>query len=191
MKTSVKIILLTVAILIFCLALYYCLPAIPKKIKNEIRGVDYTFENISFNLSSKNYVINEELTDKANERTQDTGTKTLILINSQNEKDHVTIMRAGQEGIEFINESIEYLKNPFRHRSLERSVKNKNKTNSTDLILYSSPTKEVILDKSKIEGGLTVYSIDVLINNNLYTIVPSVVNAYDNALEFMRSVTGI
>ena len=189
MKTSVKIVLLVIAIIVFGLALYFCLPIIPKKIKNEIKGTDYTFEDITFNLPPNNYVINEELTNQINEEGNQNGYKTLLLINSQNEKDFITLVKNNEGTAKLIKESMDYLKNPLKHRTLEMDVKKQNNLLSSDSVLLSSPTKEVILHKSTTQGGLVLYFADLIIDNTFYTITPSVVAGKDVVLEFIRTVS--
>lgn len=189
MKTSTKVILLSIVVIIFILALYFCLPTIPKKIKNEIKGTDYTFENITFNLPHNNYTVNEELTNQLlNEESDQNDYKVMFLINNQNEKDYITIMRNSDDGYGFIKETISNLKNPFKHRALVRQAKKQNNLISSVFTLFSSPTKEVVLNRNTTEGRLAIYTVDLIIDNTFYTIIPSVVAGEEAALEFIRTV---
>jgi hypothetical protein len=189
MKTPTKVILLSIVVIIFILALYFCLPTIPKKIKNEIKGTDYTFENITFNLPHNNYIVNEELTNQLlNEQSDQNDYKVMFLINNQNEKDYITIMRNSDDGYGFIKETISNLKNPFKHRTLVRQAKKQNNLISSVFTLFNSPTKEVVLNRNTTEGRLAIYTVDLIIDNTFYTIIPSVVAGEEAALEFIRTV---
>jgi len=189
MKQSTKTILLVIATINLALTLYFCLPAIPKKIKNEIRGTSYTFEGIIFDLPSYNYIVNEDLTNQINERNNQNRSKALLLMNEQNEKDFITLIRNNDDGFKFIKESIDYFKNPFQHRISERKVKKENNLQSSDSTLLISPTKEVVLQKNITKERLALYTVDVIIGNTSYTFIPSAVAGEEVVWEFIRTVS--
>jgi len=76
MKTVPKVLLLILGLAQLLFVLYISLPAIPREIKNEEIGNMYTLGEISFNLSSDQYVESKEI--RNTHRRKGTGIRTSL-----------------------------------------------------------------------------------------------------------------
>lgn len=192
MPKSLRYTLVAIFSLLFILCLYLAIPTLPKQIKNEVNGTDYSFGEISFNLASQDYYVNEEMGRFLNVEGG-LFISQLYLTNNLNEKD-VIIITNGPENSEFIEESFDLLSNPFKHRGVIRAMKDSYQMEGNDVSkikvdLFKSPLKMASVTKNTLRSGVTTSSVDLRIGNYYYTFTPNIYGDQEgNIKEFLRTV---
>ena len=176
MKTAPRILLLVFGIVQLVVVLLLSLPAIPSKIKAETRGTQYTFEDISFNLAKTDmeFPDQETLTKLKQYKSGDL----FLLMSDSNDK---LIIIKSEENTNRVKELFNYLKNPFKHRSLELKTQ-------TLFWLFSGQDKTII--QSTIISDAFICNLDIKIGNQYYSAIFTGDNWTDADIdEFMRTVS--
>ncbi len=196
MKLLPKIFLLFIGITIFIITLYFSLPAIPQKIKDEIDGNQYTFKDISFNLISKNLTFPNEET----RNMLDTNSGGNLTILTKENGDRILLFYS-EEDNSLIEEEIKYLQNPFRHRSLEKIQKESGdkysewiqetgiSTVSVDIKILKGRDKIIIWNHSGTSDQSYSNSFELKLGDQYYTAIFAG-NSWskEDMAEFVRSV---
>ena len=94
MKTVPKILLLLFGFAQLFAVLYFCIPTIPIKIKNETNGTIYSFGNFKFDLAYDKYAKYEDINDLMESRGMDPS-QIIILQDEEGNADFM-IMKMGK-----------------------------------------------------------------------------------------------
>lgn len=195
MKTAPKILILLFGFAQLFVVLYFCIPTIPTKIKNETPGTRYTFDKISFDLISENLNPPDEDTQaKLDEREYGDA---LILF--KDNKDGIGIWKANQKEINFVNEDLNNFTNPFKHRTWAKSMLQKfnmgNKegiqTLSYSINLFVGKDKTILLTNYQLSDATYTKVMNIKLRNEYYTAIFTGSSWITNGDvdEFMRTVS--
>lgn len=195
MKTVPKILLLLFGLAQLFIVLYFCIPTIPTKIKNETPGTQYTFDKISFNLISDNLKTPDEDTQtKLDEREYGDA---LVLF--KDNKDGIGIWKANQKEIDLVNEDLNNFKNPFKHRTWEKSMLQKFNTGNKDGIetlsysinLFVGENKTILLTNYQLSDAPYTNIMNIKLEDEYYTVFFTGSSWITNGdiAEFMRTVS--
>jgi hypothetical protein len=198
MKSPIKILLITFAFLQLLFATYLSIGAIPMKIENEYTGDMYSFEEISFNLSSTEY---EKSPDPITILSGEPERITTTFSNSKGEEKILVSQTSNANYIKVFNKSLRDLQNPFKNRFVVRNIKRDIKSGTpaiglkglaiTDIVVqvHKGENKTFILNKTTFSDNSMHYSAEGKIENNYYHISLLEDADPENIYEFMRSVT--
>ncbi|KUK67129.1 MAG: hypothetical protein XD87_0310 [candidate division WS6 bacterium 36_33] len=199
MKSPVKIILIIFAVLQLLAVLYLAVPAIPKKIKEQSPGSNYSSDKIflSFNLSSDKYEINTEKDNSNDGRER-------ISLKIPGDTKGVEITRIKDEKyIEVLNEKIKTLQNPFKARfainTIRRDVKKRLLSGTVDerdfedmkIKVYKGQDRRFIFAQIIFEDGHVDYTAEGNIGSYYYSIELVEESGPEDILKFMETATVI
>lgn len=199
MKSPVKIILIIFAVLQLLAVLYLAVPAIPKKIKEQSPGSNYSSDKIflSFNLSSDKYEINTEKDNSNDGRER-------ISLKIPGDTKGVEITRIKDEKyIKVLNEKIKTLQNPFKARfainTIRRDVKKRLLSGTVDerdfedmkIKVYKGQDRRFIFAQIIFEDGHVDYTAEGNIGSYYYSIELVEESGPEDILKFMETATVI
>jgi hypothetical protein len=180
--------------------LYFCIPTIPIKIKNETNGTRYSFGNLKFDLAYNKYVEYEDINALMESRGMDPSQ--IIILQDEDGSADFMIMKAIDGNEKVLSESFINFKNPFLHKSATAYLKDYVSQNSTYLYsnnlsvkninkkLYSGTNKECILSTITLSNEEKIYTLDIKLGDSFFTVLPRAhdEDALSNLLVFMKTV---
>lgn len=207
MKTVPKVLLLIFGIAQLIFVLYISLPAIPRRIVDEIPGDMYEFGDIRFNLVSSEYIESSELKEYLEGEGEDS--EVILVLRNEKNNDTITIFQiTDQETINLIEDDFSAFSNPLRHKFISSNIVEEvgnyseriedfNQIKNTKYTIFKGKDKTALLSSQTYNLGvndITNYSADVRIGNLFFTILPYQPGdnnqlALDNIMKFMRTVT--
>lgn len=191
MKRSALTIFLITIVIILSFILLLFIDTSPKRIKNEENGTMFHIGDISFNLSSTNYIENETLKNSLIERGENpNNTKGWIDKDGANS---FVILYFPEDRL--FDDQLKLLKNPFYHLKFEKKIPKEDDSRiykvKTDY--YVGYNKIGILNKYFKKDSIDVYSFELKIGNGYYVVVAQQNDennqALDNIMEFMRTAS--
>lgn len=193
MKKTVLIVILSIVILLLSATLYLFIETAPKDIKHEEAGTLYSLGEISFNLSSSEYVENTVLTDAIIERGDDPEQMKGWV--DENENNGFIVLYRDND--EVFDEKLLFLKNPINHLRLEMELPKEEEYQElgiymVDLDYYLGPNKVGILEKNYKNDESISYQFEIKIGDLYYIVIAQQSEthnlALENIMEFMRTV---
>ena len=176
MKTAPKVLLLVFGIVQLVVVLLLSLPTIPSKIKAETLGTQYTFEDISFNLTRTDMEFPDQET--LIKLKQGKSGDFFLLMSDNNDK---LIIVKSEENTTIVKELLNNVRNPFKHRSFEVETR-------TLFWLFSGKKKTIV--QSIVISDVFICNLDINLEDQYYSAIFTGDNWTDADIdEFMRTVS--
>ncbi len=198
MKSPIKILLIFFAITQLAIVLYFSLPSIPRRIRNQEQGNMYTFQHMAFNLTSSEYIEDEKASVLAN---LELGIEEGDLLTLKDSKEEIVFsIIAGTNNKELFDNLYNNLVNPFnRHFYKEDNLNSKHNLETyqgsiesipkdIEFRVYKGQGKTFILLKHIFNDDSFSYSTEFKLGGNFYTILIPENTEPEEIYEFMRTV---